>query len=633
MLEIKSAKVTTIPGASGWVQTYENSPNDPEKLQSKGKLFVIISTNGIGVEIDKISFGRDFMGKLSNEYFDSEAVKPFDALKNAVSKVIDEFKESLGSIEIACSAFAEGVVYSVASGGSKIVISRGGAVATILASQDVDVIAASGYPKANDKILLGTKSFFEIVPFEIMKSGLEDERPEATVETFTPLVHAEGGGTSGALIMKFEDRSIVTEAPKAEDIESSVVTEVSKPIAPNTPIVTNISSNISNFFKSITNKLPQRGIYIKSHMGDEAISQSRKLTFSIGIILLVILVVSIGFGVRQKKVNDLKKEYQSILAEATQEVEKAISLASVSTEESRELFISSEQKYQQIVKLNVKDPEVEELQKKIADSRAAILGEYSVNLELFLDLGLLSSGFSGDTITASGGQIFILDIAGSRIVSVTVDTKKSKVVAGPSVVENPQGIASYQDNVFVLLSDGIYELGLNKTKVIEKTWGGNAFIYAFAGNLYALDISGNAIYRYAGDGTTFGSQQNWLSTATKADFSEAKAWGMNGAVYVLYPNARILKYSLGSPQNFRITGASPEIGSIDAINADPDNNYVYLLDKAGKRVVVIDKDGKYKAQYINDQISSATSLVVSEEQKKIILLTGEKLYSIEIKHI
>jgi hypothetical protein len=48
---------------------------------------------------------------------------------------------------------------------------------------------------------------------------------------------------------------------------------------------------------------------------------------------------------------------------------------------------------------------------------------------------------------------------------------------------------------------------------------------------------------------------------------------------------------------------------------------------------VIDKDGKYKSQYISDQIGNATSLVVSEEQKKIILLTGEKLYSIEIKHI
>ena len=142
------------------------------------------------------------------------------------------------------------------------------------------------------------------------------------------------------------------------------------------------------------------------------------------------------------------------------------------------------------------------------------------------------------------------------------------------------------------------------------------------------------IYRCAGSsGNTFGLQQNWLSSSTKPNFSGATDWGMNGAIYVLYPNSKILKYSLGSPQNFSVTGVSPEVGNIDAFYADPDNQYVYLLDKAGKRVVVIDKNGKYTAQYVGDQIASATNLVVSEANKKIILLTGDKLLSVEIKNI
>ena len=74
-------------------------------------------------------------------------------------------------------------------------------------------------------------------------------------------------------------------------------------------------------------------------------------------------------------------------------------------------------------------------------------------------------------------------------------------------------------------------------------------------------------------------------------------------------------------------------GSIDAIYADADNADIYLLDKAGKRIVVTDKKGKYLAQYIGDQIAGATGLVVSEADKKIILLTGDKLFSIDIRHI
>jgi hypothetical protein len=148
-----------------------------------------------------------------------------------------------------------------------------------------------------------------------------------------------------------------------------------------------------------------------------------------------------------------------------------------------------------------------------------------------------------------------------------------------------------------------------------------------------LDKAGNMIYRYSGlTGGTFGTQQKWLSAATTANFAGAIGWGMDGAIYVLYPNAKVLKYSLGSPQNFSISGVLPEIGNIDAISAGPDNQYIYLLDKAGKRVVVIDKKGNYKAQYTSDQIAGAKALVVFEAQKQIILLTGDKLLSIEIKN-
>jgi hypothetical protein len=633
MLEIISSKVTATPGASGWVQVYEFTPEEVDKLHFRGQLFVILATKKIGGEIDTISSGREIIGKLHDEYYGSVSGVPFDALKNSVEKVITNFKDSWGEIEIVCSAFVNNIIYSAASGGSRVIISRDSALATILDSQNGSTITASGYPKVNDLILLGTKTFFEKVSMSEVKAGLDTGKPETASEMFIPLIHGDGSiGTSGALIMKFEDKKNIFIPPQVENQDPQVGNE---------KIETKSNDNgafkqkVTGFFGNLGNRLPRKGIYIRTRMGDEATSQSRKLTFSVGIVLLVILLVSIGFGVRQKKVNDLKKEYQGILTSATDEVNQAISLASVSPDNSRQLFLDSEQKLTQIQALKVKDPKIDELQKKIEDSRAAILGEYAASPELFLDLGLLSSGFKGDEISSSGGQIYVLDKGEGRIVSIAADTKKSVVVAGPSVVENPLDMTSYEDNVFVLFSDGIYSVGsTGKTKIIDKTWAGDALISAFAGNLYVLDKSGNMIYRYSGNtDNTFGSPQNWLSASTKADFSGATSWGMNGAIYALYPNSKVLKYSLGSPQNFSITGVSPQIGNIDALFADPDNQYVYLLDRAGKRVVVIDKNGKYVAQYIDDQIAGATSLVASESQKEIILLTGDKLLSIEIKNI
>ena len=630
MLRITSAKVTASPGVSGWVQIHGFTPAEPEKLKTRGQLFVVVASKNGKEGIEAISFEREIVGRLREEYYNESQEKAFDALRGATQRVIAEFGANATDLEIACCAFADGVVYSTAVGGSRVLISRDGSLATILESGS-EVITSSGFPKNDDIILIGTKPFFEKVSSTSIKDSLTTKNPESAVEELTPLVY--GGneiGTAGAIIIKFEEGSESENIfiPAQPEVLRSEIT----PVAEKQSI--DLKQKFSGFFDKIGKKFPRRNIYIKPGIQDEAVSQSRKLTLSVGVILLVILVVSIGFGVRQKKMNDLKKEYQGLLTQATSEVEQAISLASVNPDESRQLFLDSEQKLVQIQALKVKDPKIDELQKRIEDSRAAVLGEYATEPELFLDLGLLSSGFSGSAISSSGGNIYVLDKVGAKAVSIAIDTKKSKVVSGPAVIENPLDLAAYENSVYVLLSDGIYLVGSQKTKVIDKVWSGDALIYSFAGNLYVLDKGGNMIYRYSGQtGNTFGSQQNWLSGSTRADFSGALGWGMNGAVYVLYPQSRILKYSLGSPQSFSISGVTPEVGNVDAIYADPDNQYVYFLDKAGKRIVVIDRNGKYKAQYINDQISGVSRLIVSEEQKKIILLTGEKLLSIEIKHL
>lgn len=632
MLQITSAKVTASPGDSGWVQIHGFSPSETENIKTRGQLFVVIASKHGKDGIEAISFEREIVGKIREEYYAPKEVKAFDALSAAMQIVVGEIKAGNEDVEIACCAFADGVVYSSAFGGGKVTIDRGGALASILESS-TEVISASGFPKVGDVIVVGTKTFFEKVNNSDLQNSLKSGNPNAAVEELTPLVYGgEELGTAGAILIKFENAEVFEQTKEIQVTQQMAPSKEINPVMA-TPKV-NVINKFTGFFGGLKGRLPRRNIYIKPGIQDQATSQSRKLTLSVGVILLVILAASIGFGIRQKKINDVKKQYQSLLGDATSEVDKAISLASSDPESSRQLFLSSEQKLTQIQALKIKDAKIEELQKKIEDSRAAVLGEYSVNTELFLDLGLLSSGFKGDAISSSGGNVYVLDKAGSRVVSIGVETKKSKVVSGPAVIEAPQDLASYEDSVYVLLSDGIYLTGSTKTKVIDKTWSGDAKIYAFGGNLYVLDKMGGAIYRYPGQsGNTFGSQQSWLSSSTRADFSQALGWGMNGAVYVLYPNSRILKYSLGSPQNFSLSGITPEIGNVDAIYADPDNTYVYLLDKAGHRVVMIDKNGKYKAQYINDQISSATTLVVSEAEKKIILLTGEKLLSIELKNI
>lgn len=624
MLTTTSAKLTGTPGASGWAQVHEFVPEDPLKLQARGHLFAVVATKRVETSgnIDTIASGRELIARLHEEYFGQTEGKAFNVLKNAVEKVMTEFKEAWGDVEIVACALTDGIIYSAAGGGAELTIFRNGMLGTILKSEEGNVIAASGYPKAGDLMLLATKSFGKSVPSGVARAALSMGSPEEAVEALAPSVHGDGElGDLGAIVIKFDEEAAFT-----------IKTEKKVPMAVKT-LSKNLKESLEGFLGRFIKKFPERKIYVKTPTDDRVSIQSKKLTFSVAIILLVLLTVSIGFGVRQKRINDAKRNYDGILTSAQGEVEEAINLASVSKDRSRELFFASEEKLKQIEAMKVKDARVSELRSKIDESRAAVLGEYMGSPGLFLDLTLLSSGFKGDNLSSSGGKIFVLDKNGKKVISVDIATKKSKVVAGPDTIEEADDLASYEDRIFILASDGVYELDNGKTKVIDKSWDGKAMIRAFAANLYVLDITGNAIYRYAGSGNSFGDKQNWLAGGTRADFSPARQWVIDGSIYILTGNTKVLKYSQGSPQNFFLTGVVPEIGTIDAIYADPDNRGVYLLDKAGKRVVVTGKKGEYIAQYIDPEIGSASNLVVSESEKKIILLTGDKLEVVELKHI
>ena len=389
-----------------------------------------------------------------------------------------------------------------------------------------------------------------------------------------------------------------------------------------------------SFFESLFKK-PK--VLVVAPQEFERDSQSKKVTLSIGIILLLILGISIYFGIRQKNINETRLKYEGKLSEASQNLDEAIGLVSVSPDKARELFVAAQEKLVEIEGLNVKDSAISELRRKVDEEKSKAFGEYSPETNLFLDLGLLSSGFKGSEISSSQGDLFILDKEGKKVVRVEIETKKSSVVAGSDKIPEVAGLAAYSDRVFILDNEGVKEVGDTLSTAIEKSWDGEALIFGFAGNLYVLDKQGNQIYRYAGSGEIFGGKQNWLSDGTKPDFANAKSWVIDGAIYVLNSSGKVQKFSQGSPQSFRLAGVYPEIVNIEAMYANDETEFLYILDKLGKRVVVVDKKGTYKAQYMASEIGSATGLVVSEEdnlpagrQGKIILLTGEKLLSIDL---
>lgn len=572
----KIAKLTGTPDFSGFVKIDEFSSRDAGSNDKRGRLFIVLS-----LQRENEEKRSEIITRIREEYFSDLENSSYNALTSAVNKVVSGFK-GMNSLDLVAISLVGKVVYTVALGGGKVSILRSGAHAFILSTNvgEASVASASGHPEEGDRLIAGTSSFFEVVSPEELTKEIQD---------IASLLQS----TQGAVIIDFEKRE-----------------------------------KVRDFFARL---IPERSIRIRGAEIDEGIKANRKVMVSIGLILLSLLFVSIGFGVRQSRINKIKAGYESRLTQAEHDFEESLALVSLNPERGRELFVSAKKVTDELVSENVSDPRLSGLKSRVDENEGKILGDYKVALELFLDLGLLSSGFNGDDLASSGEEIFILDKNGKKIAQVTIATKKSKIAAGPDDVEGAESLASYEDRVFIGKSDGIYEVGDVKNKVAEVSVG--ELIYLYAGNIYSLNKSEGTIKRFPGTGKEFGNKQDWLSPSTKPDFSDSKTLTIDGSIYVLFPNGKILKYTLGAPKNFAISGVFPELVSAEAIYTNEENKYIYILDKMGKRIVVLDKEGGYKAQYTDDRIGEATDLVVSETEKKIILLSGSKLYSIEAKHL
>ena len=165
----------------------------------------------------------------------------------------------------------------------------------------------------------------------------------------------------------------------------------------------------------------------------------------------------------------------------------------------------------------------------------------------------------------------------------------------------------------------------------DEEWGEIGDLAAFAQNLYLLDKTNGQILKYVGVEDGFSSPRNYLVKDIKPDFSKSLSLTIDGSVWVLNSDNTVAKFVQGNPQNFNITGVEPSLTSPTKIFASEDTKNVYFLESGKNRVVVLDKDGVYQAQYLWDGISTVTDLIALEDSKNILLIAGPKIYSLNLK--
>lgn len=631
--EAISSRLTGTPSEWVWTQTHEFRPSDEPKFRKRGRLFAIISLRrpaGSRKEgiIDNVDLGREVLLRLNEEYFGDLSKEGLEGLKNAVSRVWNEFNKEGVDLEIIAASIVGRAIYSALAGGGGFWVFRNSRVARILENGE-GIVAASGYPKHGDTLVLGTRSFFRLFSEGVIREALIERDIQRAIEFFAPKVHSQGLADVGLVLIRLTDPEVgdIGMAERVLEKRNGVpVNYLQRKIGEKSEVKKKALSVLSRF--GFERKLYVRGFGETSERGRRG-----RVSAFVGVILIVLLLLSIFFGIRRKKEKERLEVYNSEIAKAEHLLDEAVRLYSLNPSQAREIFTEAKTIIYKLQEEGINDPKIDSLKKFFLERQETLLAEYQVKAEEFLDLTLISSGFKGKKIAWYSDHLYILDERGERIVSVEVGSKRSSIAAGPSQIRNAQNFAVYADKIFFINDDGLFEIeGKKISQISEKDWFGQPLIEVYAGNIYLLERDSSAIWRYTGGEAGFAAKKNWLAEGQGLDLTESVDWGIDGSIWVV-KDGLILKFSLGSSQDYAIKGVTPPIEKIDAIFVGEDADGVYILENSKKRVVLVSKGGEYKAQYYLEGLDSAFDLVVFGKEKKMILLGGEKLYSVELKHL
>jgi hypothetical protein len=619
-----TAKLTGNPTEDGLVRVGDHVVNE-----GKYKLHTVIVVRGETEEesLNMAKTAQDALVELFSAY-EKEGV--FNGLSTSVEKVYINSQQTDPDLGIAVVVVRENILYIAASGDVEVSLFREGKIHKLIKGVKDRCLSASGQLKEDDIVVCGTGEFFSFFKDPVIISALQSGNPVSSVEVLAPDIHLGNGGSRiGATFIKlFEERDRAAEQDELIEPSGINTRPTSKDAGPAAEIAQEPERRTAqqkavSFIKS--------NIKVAGEDAFHAVSRRKKYAM-LGAALIVLLVASTAVGLRQKGIKDERDAYISRLNQAVHTFEESMGLYRLDPKRSRELFNTSRESASSLIAEGVSDPKLDELREKLMQSEGEVLGEFTGEAELYLDLGLLASGLKGDDMVATGRRMFILDKEGKRVVSVVYDTKRSEVVAGPALIAKLVDVAAHADNYYIVQDDGIYKTGRTAEKLINKEWMGEVVSAAYLSNVYVLEKGTGKIWRYPATASGFGNRQNWLLSGVEPDFSNVKSMVIDGSIWLLSGSGQVFKYNSGIQRDFRITGLYPDLANPAAIYTNEDLEYLYVLDNENSRVVVLDKNGEFKYQYLAEEVGKAKGFAVSEKDKKVILLVGDKLLSIELRH-
>lgn len=282
--------------------------------------------------------------------------------------------------------------------------------------------------------------------------------------------------------------------------------------------------------------------------------------------------------------------------------------------------------------------EAERLTKEIAILQAKIRGITIVEPTVIADLRTVDA--TGSLLTATGTVQGIIAIADNlNVYKLDVLNRawlKQELTAGP--ISRVKASTTLGNDVLTVdATQQLAKADLTNLTFNTITSGTNGMasiedITVYNDTLYALTGASQQIVKMRQQVPNFEGGTAWI-TAHDTDLTTARALTIDSNVYMLLGND-VVKFTSGREQDWQTAVIDPPLAQPTDIWTGTESKYLYVLDPAEKRVLVLVKDtGAVQAQYVADAFSGATGFIVEEAVSKITVITTTQALEFTPQHL
>lgn len=358
---------------------------------------------------------------------------------------------------------------------------------------------------------------------------------------------------------------------------------------------------------------------------------------------VVVLIASILLGISQISHSKNNEQILSILEEV--EIKKSSAEAALLYGNDRQAasLVAEARKLLSSIDTSKTDKEIRDKKTETAKSLFEIYTKIQ-KIKILNDITPVLSG--GEAFTEG---VFITHIIGTLDVSYIFTNQgeiyninpQEKEVSKSGVWKETGEIKSlaYMGDGRILVQSlepapNLYVLDTNRKEVekVDIVWNNpetpKQSVIPYFTRIYTLDTRDRQIYKHQKFGNRYLKGVAWLNDNT-VDLSDAVAMAIDGSIWVATSSGRVYKLTGGKREKIDLSFIDPPLNSPSFIWTNIDSNLVYIVDPPTRRIVVIEKDGTLKRQYVSEKFDNLSEIAVSTTLKRIYVLNRNDIYEIE----